>query len=470
MLLREKRAGEARSMKPIAQEVETQEASAVNLHQSAPPSRLQYAFDVVLPALEARVRHAMPVGSFRDYYLWGLNPANPYHEAWIGMTGLHQIVEFTLDSVGFPFSDAQFPTFMHYAAPMISYLNFEVVSDNLEFGLNDSASDDATYYLRAHLIREFTRVMCQRLNGDETSAGVLLAPEEMMARRISTYLQSISPKKQRSIAEAFLLQHPGVSPDSLENGLLPLLIMNIETAADLVHITQQHVTRDLIRKGLYRRYRSAEHLFSNSNLDLAQVVSHGAYTILLIPVMAYYIEMSAHALGIPHRLEHAVMNGDLHRALYQCAILVRLLNDLGTPLVMMTDEQRRDLVLHLRRHARASRVSNIRAFLRREIKQTDLRSLLTRIAKDVETGEFNIALYNLSHINPLEQAVLTFGERLGRLSRIYHQTDIALERQLQGLTETLGSDAISRMIRRAVDFHYEMYNRDYLAVNGDFAV
>jgi hypothetical protein len=256
----------------------------------------------------------------------------------------------------------------------------------------------------------------------------------------------------------------------LNGGLINQLIMNIETAADVVEFTRNHLTADIIRKGLYRRYRSAQRIFRDPNLNLSRIVMHGANTILLIPVVAYYLEMGANAFGISDRLRTTVESGMLERALYGCSVLVRLLNDLGTPIIMQSPEQRHELVMELRYQAQHSGTSNIRTFLRHQVNGQAYRLQLTRIAKDVEKGEFNIALYNLPHINPLDRALLTFGERLGALSRIYQRTQSDLTRQLDSLSDTLGTDAISGMIQRVVDFHYRMYNHDYRQVEGDFAV
>lgn len=411
----------------------------------------------------------MPASTFRDYYLWGLDANNPYHDTWISVTGLKKTVQFTLDSAASSFDDAHIPTFACYAAPMTIYLTFEVISDNLEFGLCDLNPRDRTHFLRAHLIREFSKAMCLRLKGTQTSAAMLLEREAILARRISTHRQSISPEKLRIVAEAFRQQHPGISPRDLDAGLLPQLIMNIESAVDVVHFTRKHHTAQIIHKGLLGRYRSAERVFRDPNLNLSRILTHGANTILLIPVVAYYLEMGANAFGISDRLRTAVDDGTLERALYQCSLLVRLLNDLGTPIIMQTPEQRHDLLMGLRFQAQNSPSGNIRSFLREQVNDQPYRRQLTRIAKDVEKGEFNIALYNLPHINPLDQALLTFGERLSALSRVYHRTQNDLTRQLDVLNHTLGTDAISAMIQRVVDFHYEMYYNDYRQANGDYA-
>ncbi len=455
-----------------APEIETREAVAVTSEAPMPaPSRLQLALNEVVPFLAESVRQYMPPSPFREYYLWGLDPQNPYHDAWISVTGLKQIVDFTLRTMAASLPDAHIPSFARYAAPMCIYLNFEVVSDNLEFGLSDTPEGDRTHYLRAHMIREFTHAMCLRLSGTTTPAADLLAREQGIARRISSQLQTLSPEKHRLIADAFLRQHPHVAPKEIEYSLLPLLIMNIETAADLVQRTCHYTTGTLLQKTLYRRYRSAERIFRDPNLDLPQVVWHGAHTILLIPVLAYYFEMSAHLLNIPDQLQHAVFSGHLPRALHQCSVMVRLLNDLGTPLVTQSEEQRRAMVRQLRHDARQMRVNNIRMFLRSRIEDNlDYRDLLVRVAKDVETGEFNIALYNLPHINPLDRSLAAFGERLTSLSRIYHQTHADWDHQLAHLTDMLGTDAFSRMLRRVLDFHVGMYGNDYRQAEGDFAV
>lgn len=452
------------------QEIETRESPVVSADaRLQAPSRLQLALDYIVPFLQQSVQYHMPPSAFKDFYLWGLDASNPYHDTWISLIGLKRIVQFTLQSVAAPFKDTQIPTFALYAAPMSIYLTFEVVSDNLEFGLNERDPRDRTHYLRAHLIREFTYAMCMRLKGSQATAASLLSREELIARRISTYHQSLNPEKHRLISDAYLRQYAHASSKELDAGLLPQLIMNIESANDLVRQTCSHQTADLIHMGLYRRYRSAERIYRDPNLSLARIVSHGAYTILLIPVLAYYLEMGANALGVADRLRTTIANGTLARALYQCSVLVRLLNDLGTPIVMQSPEQRYDLMTQLRSRARQNGAGNIRTFLRKQVSGQLDRSLLNRIAKDVETGEFNIALYNLPHINPLDQALLTFGDRLDALSRIYHRTDADFRLVLNEISDTLGTDTISKMIRSVVDFHFTMYNHDYREAEGDFA-
>jgi hypothetical protein len=453
-------------------ELETVETSATPSSSPAlNPPRLQIALNVIVPLLRQSVQQHMPECAFRDYYLWGLDPTNSYHDDWVSLIGLKKIVQFTLETIATPFPDAQIAQFTQYAAPMILYLNFEVVSDNLEFGLNDRGEGDPTYYLRAHLIREFCHAMCARLAGDLHSAAELLAHEEEVARRISSLHQSLNPEKHARIADAYLRLYPNVAPEALENGLLPQLIMNIETCRDLTRSAQDFQANTLIHKALYRRYRSAERVFRDPNLDLSRVVSYGAYTILIIPVLAYYLEMSANAFGMSDRWRVALDNGDLSRTLYYCSVLVRLLNDLGTSVITQSPEALAALINDLRHQARYQQgAGNIRSFLRRQASNHQQRNLLARIAKDVETGEFNIALYNLSHVNPLDSALVIFGEQLGKLNQIYHRTYVDFEAQLAKLSTVMGSTHMSTMIRRVVEFHVEMYGNDYRKVHGDYAV
>jgi hypothetical protein len=126
-------------------EMETQEASAAQ-------QKMQRAILSIANSLVEHVQATMPQSAYKEMFLWGLNPANPQYENWLQVIGTKQIVGFAAQVMGSMVGEEELTALVDYAAPMNVYLTFEVISDNLAFGLTDRLNHDTTYFLRAHLM------------------------------------------------------------------------------------------------------------------------------------------------------------------------------------------------------------------------------------------------------------------------------------------------------------------------------
>jgi hypothetical protein len=454
-----------RSSRP---EIETLETSVV--HHAIPEhtSPLDIALDQSISYLAECVDSYMPPSLIRDFYLWGLNPANPQRDLWLQVIGTKQIVQFALQCMGDDYSPAEIAELFRYAAPMNAYLTFEVISDNVAFGLTDRLPNDDTYFLRAHLMHTFNQQLSKALAGEPIHGQRALANEQPIANRISAFNQSLSPIVHAKLAEAYRREHPQASMDELEYALYPMLIANFQSCVDVHAMSSSLHVGKLVQRGLYQRYRTADRVLHDHEMELSRVMSASTYSILIIPVIAYYLEGVAGIMGIRDRVPELLRDGLLFRALYEAARLTRLLNDMGTQVIRQQPEQRERLIAELRMKARGARTSNIHAFLRETT--SEYGALLTRITKDVKHGEFNMMLYNLRHAGSLDAALLMFGERLHSFSAIYERGYARMWSYLQQLSERIGDDRLSKLIATSVIFHEKMYMHEYHKAQGEFAV
>ena len=456
----------------IIPEVETQDASVAKVQQNLTKSeqnrRMQRAIISIANSLNEHVRATMPGSAYREMFLWGLNPANPHYDHWLQVIGTKQIVYFAAQVMGSMFGEDELTALVDYAAPMNVYLTFEVISDNLAFGLTDRLNHDTTYFLRAHLMHHFNQQMCYALKNPWFTAEQALGDERPIADRISVFEQSLSPSAHARLAEAFLSERRDVSLYELEYGLYPLLITNFYACADLYHGASNMHLGKIIQRGLYQRYHTADRVLYDPHLDMSRLVSASTYSILIMPVVAHYLEGVALSTGIADRLPAVTDDNLMFRALYHTAMLIRLLNDMGTQVIKQDYHTRKALILQLQDQARRTRTQNIHAFLRDVT--DDYGTMMTRIAKDVKHGEFNITLYNLKNVSSLEDAVVLFGERLHYFSDLYERGFAKLEGYLDEIARRLGDDRLSQLMMRAVRFHEQMYQQQYTKSTGEYAI
>jgi hypothetical protein len=454
-------------------EIETQEAVAVPASPHAAQAHMAWrateAVNQTAAYLRERLGALMPASPLRDFYRWGLSEDNPARSDWLQVIGLGQIVQFCAYVSGNDVEDAHFFRLIRAAAPLNTYLNFEVISDDMAAGLMERLPDDKTYYQRSYLIYQFTEALLRRLRGEDLRpAAQVLAREADIASRVGRVQQTLRPEEHERLIQIYAAQHPGSDPVELDHALHGLLLANFEACAHVDDLAKQMQLGGLIRRGLRRRYTSEARVLRDTSLGLARVVTESTYSVLIIPVVAFYMESLAAALDLEDRLPLVTRDQLAFKSIYLTALLIRLLNDMGTQVMKQQPDERQRLIEALRQQARENRAPNIRGFFRHI--SGSYGTLLTRITKDVEHGEFNVALYNLEDVDDLDGALVAFGDRLQYFSQLYANSAARLDGYLEMMTRRLGDGHLSALLKRAVRFHEKMYAVGYQSAQGDYAV
>ena len=145
---------------------------------------------------------------------------------------------------------------------------------------------------------------------------------------------SLTANEQQTIAAAFLHESPSSTIEAIDYGAWHSLVANIQSCGDLVDGMQRHQLGDDLRQGLIRRYEAVNDLLLDRVHSKDALVNVSINTILVIPVLTYYISVLTEVLQPSRAIGTLIENGTLQKALEDAALMVRLLNDLGTGLVV----------------------------------------------------------------------------------------------------------------------------------------
>jgi hypothetical protein len=423
--------------------------------------------EATLAGLESSLREFMPDGVQRDFYLWAISPQNPHQNEFLQATGVLQLINLTVMLLEGLVDSYQWPQLAMCSVPINVYQSLEIVSDNLAIGLVRLGREQRTP--QHELLYRFNHFMVERLKGNEAAVVELLRPLRPFASGVSSFDQSLNRAKRLKCAEAYLEMRRDVSLDELEYDLWPLLVANVETCAALADVVDGYATGSLVREGLLDRYQAVNRTLEARHMSLLELANVGAHSILVIPSLGYLVAVLAEWIRPDDRYHLVLEDGTLIEALYSAALMIRLLNDLGGGLLSQTEAQRR-LMLDtlLRTYERNMDTLNTISLLL--LSYVDESDHLSRIHKDLFYGEFNIAVYNLRHIQAVPDAIQVFGNNVTYFARLYREQAARLDELLQCIAQRLMDKTISRLIQRFVEFHAKLYSNRYTDVAGEYAI
>jgi len=430
--------------------------------------RSQQMLESTVNGLQASLNQHMPPGPPRDYLSWGISRDNPDQQFFLQTIGLLQLVNLTATLLDDLVDDALWDQLTDYTIYMNVYQIYEIVSDNLAIGLGRPARDAQTQFQRT-LLSAFNSAMIERLRHNPMPTTQMLEPLRPYTSAVSCFGQSLNREKHLQCAEPYLVERPEVSLRDLEFGMWPVLVANIESCVELANLLQDYHTGTLLREGLINRYWAVTRTLEARNAPLLELAAIGAHSILVWPTLGYYTAVLGEILSPNDAYPSLIEDGTLAEALYTAALLVRLLNDLGTGLLRQTDEQREQLVdvLWANYLKNSDTLNSISLLL---LSDVDMPERLTRIHKDLFHGEFNVALHTVRQIRSVPDAIRVFGENLAYFSHLYAAQFARLEELLAIITTRLQDQTISTLIGRFVFFHEKLYSHRYTAQAGEYAI
>lgn len=424
---------------------------------------------ITLAGFEASLHRHMPAGAYRDFCLWGISADNPHQETFLQKMGITQLVNMTVQLLDGLVDDQSWHQLLPFCATMNTYQIYEIVSDNLAIGLAASLTGNSTERMRRELLGNFNKAMISRLKGDPTPAVLVLDGIRASSGYISLFEQSLTKESQFHLTDAYLSEHTAHSGTALEYSLWPLLVANIEACADLVQTITPYDVGPLVHDGIIRRYQAVNQSLATSSLPLAQRAEIATHAILVIPTLAYYVSVLAEVIRPNCGLSQVLKEGTLSSALYDAALLVRLLNDFGTTLLTLPAVERDVLMdrLVFRCKEPLARHQTVADVLLAVAEEDDL---LTRIRKDIVFGEFNLAMSDVYGVQTVTQGMRIFGSNLSYCSQLYSDHYCQLLLTLDRLNEQLQDDVVSQLILRFVHFHMHLYSKPYTMMAGEYAI
>jgi hypothetical protein len=190
-----------------------------------------------------------------------------------------------------------------------------------------------------------------------------------------------------------------------------------------------------------------------------------AYTSLVIPTLAYYVgALAAGRDGV--ELWTVIDSGQLSEALYLCAVLTRLLNDVGYGLLAgSTKTLFEDRLVPAYAGCESLTITDLVVDAAGRFGR-----LFARLEKDARLGEFNLCLYNFPTSGDARSTLSTLEQRLSQLSTLYREGCQRLERVLESIDLKLGGDTgVSGLIRNCYKFHEALYSHSYQRGEGEYA-
>ena len=434
---------------------------------SATTTRFEYALQLNVEGIRRSLHH-MPDSTFKAYCTWALDTPSMAGR-WLQLMGIESLIRLTGGLLDGLLSADEWLQLVPYSVPINVSQMYEVISDNLAIGLGKYAPEDDTYNTRSQLVYSFNRAVIQRLKGHtQHSASDLLEPFFPLMAEISTFEQSLSADKHRSLTGHFLKAHPGASLDELEYALYPLLVANLETCIDMTRVLEGSATYPLLVDGLIRRYQGVNDLLEQQVFSLEELLQVSTDTIMVVPTLAYYIGVMAEKVQPLPAYRDVLEDGSLLLALEDAALLVRLLNDMGTLLLEQPTNDRKTLIQTLYQMHHTGDFPTFEHLLLDVAGQQG--TLLTRMNKDIRFGEFNVCLHSVRQVNDIAVAIEVFADQLESLTLVYEDRLQRLPGMVAQLNQRLGSTFAGEVILRFVHFHRHTYSQSFKSAEGEYAV
>jgi hypothetical protein len=405
----------------------------------------------------------MPGGPYREFVSWAFSPRNPRQQEFLRLSGLTQLVRMNASILSGLVADEAWPVMLRQAGLMNAYQVLEVISDNLSIGLGNLDLDEAAIQRRS-LVSSVNRAMLEALMpARQTPAVLLLAGHARQAARFaSSFDQSLAAAKHAGAAEEYakaLLAEGKPTPDreELEFGLWPALVAGVESCRALVTSLASTATVSLVRQGLSDRYQAVDRTLYASHLSRLELAALGAQTILVTPTLGFYLAVLYEQIKTISGYAEILADGTLSEVLGDAALLVRMQNDIGTPLLRMTPVQQ------------ASRLHSLAGDVMLTIKATE-DPVFDRLNKDSLNGESNVALWHPRRSANPQTAWRALADSLAFYSALYIRHFDRLRSGLSELDERLQDKRASTLIERFVLFHERMYAHRHTESAGEYAL
>jgi hypothetical protein len=335
------------------------------------------------------------------------------------------------------------------------YQLYEIVSDNLAIAAAGVRSRP--------VLRVFNAAMVAALRGDPVLPAELLAGIEPPVRRLSAFAHSLAGPAHRRMASRFVAERGGRTVKDIEYGVWPALVANVSTAQAVADRVAGLSIGRVMRDGLVRRYEAVNRTLDGGYLPLFELATIGAHAILVTPTLSYYVGAMGEILHPDPGFAACVADGTLPEALFDAALLVRLLNDIGPGLLTSSAAVRREVWQQVRA-APGSTVDTV--LLGDDVPST----VLTRLRKDLRHGEFNVALHGVRLADSLPAALDALSSAVDYYTVLYSLHANRLVAGLSALDKRLSDRRPLTLIDRFVRFHVELYANPYTEAAGEYAV
>lgn len=436
---------------------------SVSLPRQRRPTKARFdrVLDATLAGLRESVTKDVPAGAARAYWLWGLTGTTPDHDLFTQAIGARQLCRLTVTLLDGLVDDRDWPVLTKLVTTMNVYQLYEIISDNLGIGL---ALPDAP---QRAVLRRFNAAMMSTLEGTAMGPAHLLAPIRAAVGRLSGFAYSLAGPAHARMATAFTGARSRPSIGAIEYGLWPLLVANIIAARAVTERMADLAIGPVLRHGLVNRYAAVTRTIDGEHLPALELAALGAHTILVAPTLSFYVGALGELLHPDPAFAGCVSDGALSEVLWDAAMLVRLLNDIGPQLLTCATAGRRTVWRALRTAYARERPSTLEELL---LSDSAPSTVLTRLRKDLRHGEFNVALHRPRLAASMPAALDALATAVDYFATLYALHSGRLATGLAALRRRLEDPRPLELVDRFVRFHEHLYANPYTDATGEYAV
>jgi hypothetical protein len=334
---------------------------------------------------------------------------------------------------------------MLHALPMAAYQVFEELSDELVGSVTGS------------LVAMSNRVTVQCLAGEKYRAAELLKDVESLASSTSLFGASRDAGRFRTVAEQYVRETGRGSEEAIDGDLWSLLVVKAESCRAAALSVGDRWLGPMVIQGLMDRFRRRGTSTADGSVPVSRRLMAGSGSSRSLPVLAFYIAVLEPALGF-ETLNVLQADATLVEALSVAAMLVRLLKDVGAPL-LTSDWVRTQFARLLDQKTVARNGKDLASILREEA--GEFGDWPARISPDVMRRENNVCLSGLLNLSP-DVAIPRLCDRMDYLAGMFSNGRKYLDRLAQDITVQVWCDCPSKLLRRFVEF-YERLNAGAIA-------
>ncbi|GAA2907062.1 hypothetical protein GCM10010517_73410 [Streptosporangium fragile] len=399
-----------------------------------------------------------------DFFRWCTDPRNPNRERWTRLMGLSSTHDMTVHLLRGSLSEPAVTELLDKSVTMNVYQTFEIVSDNIGFGLAAIREGDAEAANRLTTLVGFNEAMVAALGSPSAPARRLLDGIRPSAAAVPFLEHTLGYENHLGIVSAYTAEGGTASVADVNQATWPILVANMETCRAVADAASHSMLGGFVRDSLIARYAAVHALLTDPEMDWQRRLALSGDAILVAATLGYYVSFLLTEVPRAAEIGSAELERLVRDCLTRCGVIVRLLNDVGTTL--LTDRESRSAwTRRLRDALRESGDTDLEGFLTRNLNGE---AISTRLEKDLTYGELNLLLHGL-HRRPAREAAPVLFPRLDDLAQVYADSWRLLEKFSAELDEALGDRRASRMLLTFVRFHEDLYRNSFATKAGEYS-
>jgi hypothetical protein len=406
--------------------------------------------------------------AYRDFCVF-MSSHPDVKNSWLQLMGFNTIVHLTYRLLMVTYKPEEIDIIAPFSGYINTYYFYEIMSDNVVLNLQSNTPEEkATLQKRKEALKLFSEVALAKLNGGPRSVSELLMPIKEFCNTLSLFSQSLNNPKHEYLFAKYNEHFPDVKQEDIEFNMFDVLCNNIQTCLVTSESLNGYITQKLFTESIRRRYRGQLATLVRDDMTLEEVIGATADSVAAVPTVIYYIAYYLEHIQPNSKYHYVIRDESLDISSTLVAVISRLLNDVGTNLLGMDDDQLRILCQRFHELHYEYPEASLRELLCEEAKLHP--ELYARLYKDALFGEFNLAFYfSDAGVTITENIDLLFNQ-ISILRNVYQESLNGLQASLAHIEDVIQSPIVTTVYMAFMKFHQALYANAFQKSDGEYAI